>query len=123
MTTLFTLSNILCVTSAASKLLYWVKFDIAENICVDDIITTIEYKRTNCEVIFNHIFEESKIVMMKLNINIKLQRTAKCQTQTLNIPASFPEKFYRRVLFIPILENGIEDYKSRFSNDKNKIIF
>jgi len=121
--TLFTLSNVLSITSAESKLLQKVEFDIADAFnCINDI-TTIENKRTNCENIFHNIFEESKTVMTDLDIDIKLPRITIRQTQRSNTPATCPEEYYRRVLFIPILENVIEDLKARFLNEKNKTIF
>ncbi|KAL4153608.1 hypothetical protein QTP88_001441 [Uroleucon formosanum] len=61
--------------------------------------------------------------MADLDIDIKLPRIIKRQTQRANTPATCPEEYYRRVLFIPILENVIEDLKARFLNDKNKTIF
>ncbi|VVC41661.1 Hypothetical protein CINCED_3A008444 [Cinara cedri] len=122
--TLFALSNILCVTSAAGKLFQGVGFDLDEaNNCIDNIITTIENKHTNSKIIFNNIFEECKIFMTELDIDIKLPRAIKQQIQRYNTPASFPEEYYRRVLFIPILENTIENLKVQFLNDKNKTIF
>ncbi|CAI6348676.1 unnamed protein product [Macrosiphum euphorbiae] len=61
--------------------------------------------------------------MTDLDIDIKLPRITIRQTQRSNTPATCPEEYYRRVLFIPILENVIEDLKARFLNEKNKTIF
>jgi len=71
----------LCNTAAASKLLQKVEFDIADAYnCIDDIIKTIQNKRTNYENIFHSIFEEIKTVIADLDIDIKLPRKIKRQT-------------------------------------------
>lgn len=122
--TLFTLSNILCVTLAASKLLQGIDYGIvAAKKCIDDILKTLENKRTNCELVFKDIFEESKTVMTELDINVKIPRIVKRQSQRPNTPASNPEEYYRRVQFIHIIENVVENLKVRFSNEKNNTIF
>lgn len=56
---------------------------------IQNIIITIQKKRTNPEIRFNNICEE-KIVMAKLEINIKF-RTIKRQTQRHNTPTNFIE--------------------------------
>jgi len=54
---------------------------------------------------------------------VKIPRITIRQTQRSNTPAACLEEYYRRVLFIPILENVIEDLKTQFLNEKNKTIF
>ncbi|CAI6353886.1 unnamed protein product [Macrosiphum euphorbiae] len=60
--------------------------------------------------------------MTKLEINITVPRTAKCQTHRSNTPSSNPVEYYRRVLYIPILDNVLEDLRMRFRSKKNSTI-
>lgn len=122
--TLFTVSSILSITAVASKLLQSVTQDVASATnCINDIIKTLNNKRTNCDVHFKAIFEESKNLMIELDVEIKQPRIVKKQNQRYNTPANSIEEYFRRILFIPIIDNVLEDIKDRFLNDKNKTIF
>jgi len=101
--------------------------DIAEAYdIIDGIILTLSGKQSNCESDFSQLFEQSKNVMNKLDIDLKLLfnyylRTTKRQTQRSNTSAQSLEEYYIRVLYIPQLENISEDLQSRFLNAKIKI--
>lgn len=117
------MTEILSLTAAASKILQGTTQDIcsAEN-CIDLIIKNLEDKRLNSESNFIQLFEKCKIIMTKLEINITVPRTAKRQTHRSNTPASNPVEYYRRVLYIPILDNVLEDLRMRFRSKKNSTI-
>lgn len=117
--TLYTMTEILSVTAAASRILQGTTQDIvsAEN-CIDSIVKNLEDKRLNCESYFKALFEKCKTIMTKLDINIAVPRTSKRQTHRSNTPASNPEEYYRRVLYIPILDNVLEDLRMRFYSKK-----
>lgn len=108
--TLFALTDVLSVTLPASRLLQSSNRDIAEaSDIIDGIILTLSGKRSNCESDFSQLFEQSKNLMNKLDIDLKLTRIAKRQTQRSNTPAQSLEEYYRRVIYIPLLENISED--------------
>lgn len=72
-TTLYVLSNILSITLPASKSLQGVSQDVsAASDCIKNIITTLENKRINAEECFTEIFQETKLTMDDLDIEIKL---------------------------------------------------
>ncbi|XP_029348101.1 uncharacterized protein LOC103308364, partial [Acyrthosiphon pisum] len=98
--TLYTMTEILSVTAAASRILQGTAQDIvsAEN-CIDSIVKNLEDKRLN-----------------------SVPRTSKRQTHRSNTPASNPEEYYRRVLYIPILDNVLEDLRMRFYSKKNRTV-
>lgn len=122
--TLYTMTEILSVTAAASRILQGVTQDIysADN-CIGEIVRNLEDKRLNSESKLKELFEKCKTVMTKLDINIEVPRTSKRQTHRSNIRASCPEEYYKRVLYIPILDSVLEDLRMRFYNKKNSIIF
>lgn len=122
--TLHTMSNILSVTAAASKLLQGEAQDIATaDNCIKTIVNNLENKRSNFENEFKIIFEKCKTTMINLDIEVKVPRISIHQSNRSNTPASCPEEYYRRILYMPILENVLEDIRSRFSNNKNKTMF
>ncbi|KAL4126017.1 hypothetical protein QTP88_010249 [Uroleucon formosanum] len=131
--TLFALADVLSVTLPASRLLQSYDRDIAEaSDIIDDIILTLSGKRSNCESEFSKLFEQSKNVMNKLDIDLKLPRIAKRQTQRSNNPAQSLEEYYCRAvtnhyayLDINILEfqGKIELLKTKWVESKNELIY
>ncbi|XP_022163133.1 uncharacterized protein LOC111028709 [Myzus persicae] len=122
--TLFALTDVLSVTLPASRLLQSYNRNITEaSDIMDGIILNLSEKRSNCESDFSQLFEQSKNLMNKLDIDLKLPRITKRQTQRSNTPAQSLEEYYSRVIYIPLLENISEDLQSRFLNAKTKITF
>ena len=70
---LFTLSDLLYLTAPASKLLQGIQNDLnfAED-CFKDIINVMVNRRSNSDIHFKTIFEESKKLMEKLDVELKL---------------------------------------------------
>lgn len=56
-------------------------------------------------------------------MEIKQPRIVKKQNQRSNTPANSIVEYFRRILFIPIIDNVLEDIRDRFLNEKNKTIF
>lgn len=61
--------------------------------------------------------------MINLDIEVKVPRISKHQSNRSNTPSSCPEVYYKRILYIFILENVLEDIRSRFCNNKNKTMY
>jgi len=122
--TLHVLSTILSITLPASKILQGVSQDVsAASDYIKNIITTLESKRINAEECFKEIFQEAKLTMDDLDIEIKLPRITKIQTKRNNTPSGSPEEYYRRVLYIPLIDNILEDLKTRFLSEETTAIF
>lgn len=73
-------------------------------------------KRTNCEKYFKTIYKEASELIKEHDIN--LPRICKRQTHRPNPPCNSPEEYYLRSLYIPLLDNVIEDIKERFIKKK-----
>ncbi|KAF0702097.1 52 kDa repressor of the inhibitor of the protein kinase-like, partial [Aphis craccivora] len=93
------LSNILCVTVPMSQ-----------------------NKRNNCQSIFEEIFKECEELMIELDIDVKVPRLSKKQTNRANNPTKTTEEYYRVSVCIPLLDSIIEDLKSRFLSKENKLL-
>lgn len=117
------LSNLLSVTAPISKILQGADNDVlAAFDCIQDVISILENKRTQCEKVFQKLFEDSSLLMKDLYIEIKTPRLSKYQTNRSNHQSKSTEEYYRVSAFIPLLDNVLEDLKSRFLNKKNKTI-
>lgn len=122
--TLYTMSDILSITAAASKILQGTIQDVfSADDCISITVKNLEDKRLNGELKFKELFEKCKTIMTELDINIKVPRTSKHQIHRSNTPASCPEEYFRRVLYIPVLDNILQDIHLRFYNKKNNLIF
>lgn len=122
--TLYILSNILSITLPASKILQGVNLDVsAASNCIISIIQNLEDKRLNAEEYFSEIFLEAKTTMIDLDIEVELPRLTKIQNKRANTPASTLEEYYRRVVYIPLIDNILEDLRLRFLNKKTMAIF
>lgn len=117
------LSNILCVTAPISRILQGMNNDVlcAKN-CIGDVITNLENKRTNCQSIFEEIFKECEELMSEMDIEVKVPRLSKKQTNRPNHPAKTTEEYYRVSIYVPLLDSIIVDLKSRFLSKENKLL-
>jgi len=71
--------------------------------------------RTHADDVFKEIFEEVKVVAEKFDIEIKISRLTKKQTNRCNIPFNTLEQYYRASIFIPYLDKFITELEERFN--------
>jgi len=105
-------------------MLQGVNLDVsAASSCITSIVQNLEDKRLNAEEYFSEIFLEAKTKMIDLDIEVKLPRLTKIQNKRANTPANTPEEYYRRVVYIPLIDNILEDLRLRSLNKKTTAIF
>jgi len=120
---LFTLASLLSVTVAVSNILQNVNSDISNSTeIIHNVIDNLENKRTNCSEEFNLIFEVCKKEMIKHDTEIKKPRIVCRQTARSNYQRSTIEDYYRVSIYIPLLDNVLDDLKNRFLNEKNQAV-
>ncbi|XP_065660162.1 52 kDa repressor of the inhibitor of the protein kinase-like isoform X2 [Hydra vulgaris] len=112
---LFILSDLLNLTSPASKLLPSVQKDLhfAED-CFKDIINIMENRRSTCYINFKTIFIESKQLMEKLDVEVKLPRITKHQIHRPNINTLTVEEYFRISVYNPLYDHVLADLKDRY---------
>jgi len=92
--------------------------------CITSIVQNLEDKRLNAEKYFNKIFLEAKTKMIDLDIEVKLPRLTKIQNKRAILQIHQRNiTYYRRVVYIPPIDNILEDLRSRFLNKKTTAIF
>lgn len=120
---MFTLSSLLNVTVAVSKILQTVNSDISNSTeIIHDVLDNLKNKRTNCSKEFNLIFEVCKKEMIKYDTEIKKSQIVCCQAGRSNYQMSTVENYYRVSIYIPMLDNVLDDLKNRFFNEKNQAV-
>ena len=74
-------------------------------------------RREKSEAHFKNLFDEIKGVAEELDYCIEIPRKPRRSVYRENYPSNVPETYFRQSVYIPALENIIQDIKSRFSNE------
>lgn len=82
-----------------------------------DTMTILEEKRQSAEPVFDQLFSEAREISAKLGVELKTPRTVSRQTHRGYMPVQSVVEYYRRTVYIPLLENIISDLKERLSSD------
>lgn len=111
------LSEILNVTLPLSKFLQGknIGLDNAASY-VTNVIDVLKQKRTNSENEFASIIQSAFSTLEALAVEIKVPRLASRQTQRVNTPASNALDYWKKVIFIPVLDYITSDLTERFSD-------
>ncbi|KAJ8929874.1 hypothetical protein NQ314_017479 [Rhamnusium bicolor] len=83
---------------------------------VTNVIDVLKQKRTHSENQFASIIQSASNTLEALAVELKVPRLASRQTQRVNIPASNAVDYWRKVIFIPVLDYIISDLTERFSD-------
>ncbi|XP_076283965.1 52 kDa repressor of the inhibitor of the protein kinase-like [Lasioglossum baleicum] len=119
---LFSLQNIFAYTLPLSKILQKSDNDllIALNF-VDDVVAQLRIVREKPDSPFKDIFDEACIKANNFNIDIKKPRTASKQTLRSNVPADSVEEYFRRNIFIPFIDQILNQLHEGFTRHSNTL--
>ncbi|KAJ8928691.1 hypothetical protein NQ314_018701 [Rhamnusium bicolor] len=83
---------------------------------MNDTVSILKQKRIQVNSIFQQLFSEAKEVAEQLSIELKLPRIVSRQTHRQNnMPDQSAEEYFRRAVYIPLLDSIISDLKERLS--------
>lgn len=118
---LIALIDVLQQTLPLSRMLQAPKLDLMKATDVIlDTISVLETKRKKCDVLFTQIFSEVQQICSDLDIDVKVPRITGRQINRSNYTAASPEEYYRKSIYIPLLDNVINDLKDRFPKETLK---
>lgn len=110
----------MCLTRPLSILLQTKNLDLfSATTKIKELREVLSTKRNDANQCFNIIHNNVDEMMSKLGTELKLPRTTKRQTYRNNIEVN-PEDsqgYWRISIYIPILDEVINDFDNRFSND------
>ncbi|KYB26949.1 52 kDa repressor of the inhibitor of the protein kinase-like Protein [Tribolium castaneum] len=111
------LSDVLGVTVSLSRILQSNSIDLKKAAdAINDTISVLQNKRENADVIYRQLFEEAKEVAGQLDVEIKCPRIVSRQIHRANNqPAQSAEEYFRRAIYIPLLDSIINDLEDRMS--------
>jgi len=113
---LFSLTLPLC------KVLQKVNCDLYEA-CehIENIFEILMKKRENANEEFSILFNESKNILESVNNEIVIPRINSRQTKCINIKTNDPEEYFRISIYIPLLDDFIQQLNKRFNHKKELI--
>lgn len=118
--TLITVSEMFTITSPISKLLQSKSQDkFSATIIIKNVICILKNKRENSYNCFNKIFKtaESQVINLGISEGIDKPRLSKVMKSKENPQTESTEEYFRVTLFIPFLDNLLNDLESRFDED------
>lgn len=112
---MMSLIDVLRVSLPLSRLLQTPSLDTNRaSTAVTNTMATLKERRIKCDDIFKQIFFETKALAEELDVELKLPRRTGSQTKRSNHPGDV-EEYYRRSIYIPLLDNVCADLTSRLS--------
>ncbi|CAK1597798.1 unnamed protein product [Parnassius mnemosyne] len=111
------LSDVLGTTVSLSRILQSNSIDLKKATdAINDTLSVLQNKRENVDLIYRQIFEDAKEVAEQLDVEIKCPRIVSKQIHRANNqPAQFAEEYFRRAIYIPLLDSIISDLQDRLS--------
>lgn len=116
------LSEFLSVTRPLSLVLQTPSLDL-KNACdaLCDTLNVLKSYQSSSDIRFSDLFAKAVKVAYELGAEIQMPRTAVRQTFRENFPASSPEEYYRKAIFVPFLDHLITDLQDRLPEETLKV--
>ncbi|XP_072395148.1 52 kDa repressor of the inhibitor of the protein kinase-like [Diabrotica undecimpunctata] len=112
---LFVVNSVFELTLLLSKYLQTENLDLRLAVeSADKTKESLEQLRQNADETFTNIFGQVSALCDEFGVNMSLPRTVIYQTKRNNVPASTPEEYYRRSVFIPFFDEIIQSINDRF---------
>lgn len=116
---LVVIKTIFAHTLTLSKFLQTVNIDLTEALhhiqLVKDIVSEL---RSSSEQSFNAIFVESTELAKIMDVELKVPRVAKNMKNRSNVEHNSTEEYFRRTIYIPFLDDFLNQLDERFDNHK-----
>lgn len=115
---IFSLAHLLNFTYCLSKIFQKKNLDLntAAN-TIKDTLKVLSKCRENVETEFSNIFKSCEDLANIIDVELQIPRLCKQQKNRSNYSTNNVEDYYRITIFIPLLDNVIEDLKTRFSQN------
>lgn len=89
---------------------------------IQDTLTVLEKKRSDADFVFQQLFSETENLATQLDVELKVPRVVSCQKHRDNHQQNqTPEEYFRRGIYVPLLDNVVTDLKERLSPDVMKL--
>ena len=120
---LYILQDLFSATVPVSAALQTRNLDVpAANELMRNTMKILEGKRAKAESLFAEIFTCSSKIASDLHVDQTVPRRAKKQVHRSNHETSSSEQFYRVSIFIPLLDEVLQDLSNRFKTDEAGIV-
>ncbi|XP_039298901.1 52 kDa repressor of the inhibitor of the protein kinase-like [Nilaparvata lugens] len=115
---LFCLSDILSLSLPLSRILQKETLDLCKSAeLLNSLLELLNERRQNSIEYFNCVYMQAQEIARKLDVELKIPRLCGRQTQRSNHPSATTEEYFRLTVYVPVLDNIIQDLKTRFTSD------
>ncbi|XP_031343122.1 zinc finger MYM-type protein 1-like [Photinus pyralis] len=112
------LNDVLGTTVSLSRYLQTSSLDLKKATdALKDTMSVLEKKRQEVDPVFQQLFSEAQKIAEQMDVELKIPRTASRQRHRENYPAEIVEEYFRRAVFISLLDSVSSDLKDRLSPD------
>lgn len=109
------LSDILTCILPLSRFFQRVEIDLkSAQDMLNDTLKILSRRRENCETVFATIYQEICGIAEELHVELKLRRISGNQNYRENYSSDNSISYFRQSIYVPVLDNVVEDLKSRF---------
>jgi hypothetical protein len=84
---------------------------------IKDTMDVLKSKRENADSVFGQLFSEAQDQAKQLDVELKSPRTISRQIHRPNHPSQSVEEYFRRSIYIPLLDSVLNDLSLRLSPD------
>ena len=110
--------HVFSLTKGLSELFQKKSLDLLEaKNCIKDLLNVLNRKRENSEEMFAEIFRAAEKTIIEKDGSFTYKRIVQRQTCRENVPSDTLEEYYRRSIYIPLLDALILDINTRFSKE------
>jgi len=81
-----------------------------------DTLNILSECRKNVSTQFTEVYKLSESIAKTQKVDLKIPRNCSRQTNCANYQTNSTDEYYKLALFIPLLDNIINDLKARFSH-------
>jgi len=117
---LFSLSDVLSVTAPLSRMFQTVNFDIyTAKTKITDVVAVLDKRRSDFEHFDETVFASACRTMKRVGVQVEMPRVKSSNRQEYrsNPPGDTPTQFFRRAIYLPLLDSVLTDLRCRFGDD------
>ena len=100
-------------TVALSTMLVGNSIDLIEAARESTVVITILREERNDQMVWSELFERAKEVAAKCNIEPSVPRVSAVQRNRANVPATTPQQYWYRALYLPLVDHLIQELNDR----------
>ena len=114
--------HVLSDTVALSNMLQGKHVDLIEAVNESFVVINVLREQRNDELVWEETFERAKAMAAEWNIERTMPRLATNQRHRVNVPATTPKEYWRRALYLPLVDYLLEELNERLLKQHHRLL-